>query len=78
MIGSTTLPMSAPYLMTVSPDRHGLDGHLVADGNGRSGLDLDGAVVVEDQRGHVLAGSDAFDHDNRDAVFFFVQYAVDH
>jgi hypothetical protein len=50
----------------------------VSDGDGRIGLDRDGAVVVQNEGVHVLTGFDAFNDDNSDAVFFFVQYAMDH
>jgi homoserine kinase type II len=50
----------------------------MADRDGRIGLDGDGAVIVKDQGGHILAGLNTFDNNDSYAVFFFVQYAMDH
>jgi len=57
---------------------HCLDGHFVPDGDGRISLDRDGAVVVQDERSHVLTCFYALNDDNSHAVFFFMQYAMDH
>ena len=57
---------------------HRFDGDFVANRNGGVGLDGDGAVVIQDQGGHVLACLNTFNNDDSHAVFFFVQYAMDH
>jgi hypothetical protein len=59
-------------------DGHRFHGHFVSDGDSRIGLDRDGAVVVQDEGIQALTGFDAFNDDNSDAVFFFMQYAMDH
>ena len=74
----TTLPMSMPYLITVSPRPC-----PSARPCGRSGCpggtaSVDRPVLVHDQAGQRRAGLHAFDHDDGDRVVGIVQYAMDH
>jgi hypothetical protein len=51
---------------------------LVADRNVLLGLDRDGAILVHDPAGQVLAGFDTLDDDHGDSVLRVVQYEMNH
>src|SRR5690348_11001799 len=60
------------------PDGHVLQRHLVADRDVLAALELDSAVLVENESGQRRSRLDAFDDDDGDAVVRVMQYAVDH
>ena len=76
-MGATTLPMSMPYLSTVSPTAMSLSATL-ADRNVLPGLNLEGLVLVHDPAGHRGPGFHTFNHDHGDRVSGVVQYEVNH
>ncbi len=77
-IGATTLPMSTPYLITVSPVGHVLERDLVADRDVLARGDAHMLVLVHDPAIELHAGFDAFDHHHGDGVVGVVQYEVIH
>ncbi len=77
-IGCTTLPMSTPYLITVSPTAMSFSATLWPSGMSWTQGTVDRPVLVEDEAGQRRAGLDALDDDDRDRIVRVVQYAVNH
>ena len=78
LMSATALPMSKPYLMTVSPLLDRLGGELVPDRNVVQRLHLDGGVVLHHPAGQLLPGLDAFDDGDADGVLLVVNQKVNH
>ena len=73
------LPMSTPYLITVSPGLQRLDARACGRSGCRSSaLILSVLVLVHDPAGQLLAGLHALDHDDADGVALVVHHEMNH